>query len=107
MAEADEVKLLADAKKLAMPERCAHTNWKVRNTAYEEIRDACKQVYDENDPCLAEYGELCFILLLMISAPLVPHNYQLASIKELASDDLQYTKRHHIFSPCIKRHTVL
>lgn len=72
MAEADEVKLLADAKKLAMPERCAHTNWKVRNTAYEEVRDACKQVYDENDPCLAEYGEL--ILLLMISVPLSPDN---------------------------------
>jgi cytoskeleton-associated protein 5 len=55
MADA-EVKLLADAKKLALPDRVAHTNWKARSAAYEDISAACSGIYDDADPRLAEYG---------------------------------------------------
>ena len=52
----DEVKVLADAKKLPMPERVAHANWKARNAAYSDIGVACQRVYEDSDPCLNEYG---------------------------------------------------
>ncbi|GAX77872.1 hypothetical protein CEUSTIGMA_g5314.t1 [Chlamydomonas eustigma] len=54
----DEVKLLADAKILPMTERVAHSNWKVRNSAYEDIKLACQRVFSDSDPCLVEYGGL-------------------------------------------------
>ena len=53
----DEVKVLADAKKLPMPERVAHANWKARSAAYDDIKQACSRVYEDSDPCLNEYGE--------------------------------------------------
>jgi cytoskeleton-associated protein 5 len=52
----DEVRLLAEAKKLPMSERVTHTNWKARNAAYEDIKQACQRVYEDTDPCLSEYG---------------------------------------------------
>lgn len=56
MSGEDEVKLLADAKKLHISDRVAHTNWKVRSAAYEDIIKACDGIYDESDPLLNEYG---------------------------------------------------
>lgn len=58
----DENKILADAKKLAMPERIAHANWKVRSAAYDDIKQTCSGVYDEADPVLSEYGKMKFTL---------------------------------------------
>lgn len=55
----DEVRLLAEAKKLPMVDRVAHANWKARNAAYEDIKLACQRVYEDTDPCLAEYGAHC------------------------------------------------
>lgn len=55
----DEVRLLAEAKKLPMVDRVAHANWKARNAAYEDIKLACQRVYEDTDPCLAEYGARC------------------------------------------------
>ncbi len=55
MAE-DEVRVLADAKKMDMADRVAHSNWKARNAAYEDIKSSCSRVYEDSDPCLAEYG---------------------------------------------------
>ena len=58
MAEStDDVRLLADAKKLPMADRVGHASWKVRSAAYEDMAKACSQVWDEADPCLQEYGE--------------------------------------------------
>jgi hypothetical protein len=54
----DEVKLLADAKNLPIVERVSHSNWKARNTAYEDMKVACQRVFSDSDPCLYEYGEL-------------------------------------------------
>ena len=56
----DEVKILADAKKMPMAERVAHANWKARNAAYEDIKLACQRVYEESDPILTEYGRIHF-----------------------------------------------
>lgn len=55
MSEANDAQVLAEAKKLAMADRVAHANWKVRSAAYEDIRDTCSKVYDEADKCLTEY----------------------------------------------------
>ncbi len=54
---ADEATALAEAKKLPFADRIAHANWKVRSAAFDEINVACNGVYDENDPCLQEFGE--------------------------------------------------
>lgn len=53
----DEKRLLAEAAKMPMEDRVAHTSWKVRVAAYTDIQEACKSVYEESDPCLAQYGE--------------------------------------------------
>lgn len=53
---ADEEKLLADAAKLSVEERCVHTSWKVRSAAYEHIKAACEKVFDSSDPVLSEFG---------------------------------------------------
>ena len=58
----DEVKILADAKKMPMAERVAHANWKARNAAYEDIKLACQRVYEDSDPILTEYGRIYFML---------------------------------------------
>jgi cytoskeleton-associated protein 5 len=52
-----EVQVLAEAKKLPMPERVLHKNWKARSAAYEDITETCSQVYDEADKCLVELGK--------------------------------------------------
>jgi cytoskeleton-associated protein 5 len=52
----DEVKLLADAKKLPLADRVAHSNWKARSAVYEDIAAGCKAIFDDSDPKLAEYG---------------------------------------------------
>eukprot|EP00775_Hariotina_reticulata_P007310 gene7310-7523_t len=51
----DEEKLLADAAKLSVEERCVHTSWKVRSAAYEHIKAACEKVFDSSDPVLSEF----------------------------------------------------
>ena len=53
----DEQKQLDDAKKLPIIERVKHANWKVRSAAFEDIRDKCDKVFDEDDPVLDEYGQ--------------------------------------------------
>lgn len=57
MADA-EVKLLADAKKLPLADRVAHTNWKARSAAYEDIKTGLSKVYEDSDPLLSECGGL-------------------------------------------------
>eukprot|EP00983_Pelagomonas_calceolata_P131443 1161776-Pelagomonas_calceolata.AAC.11 len=52
----DEATAIAEAKKLPWPDRIAHPNWKVRSAAFDDINVACNGVYDENDPCLQEFG---------------------------------------------------
>lgn len=61
----DEVKVLADAKKLPMPERVAHANWKARSAAYDDIKQACSRVYEDSDPCLNEFGERSLVFLCL------------------------------------------
>jgi cytoskeleton-associated protein 5 len=53
---ADEATAIQEAKKLPWVDRLAHTNWKVRSAAFDDINVACNGVYDENDPCLHEFG---------------------------------------------------
>jgi cytoskeleton-associated protein 5 len=54
---ADEATILAEAAKLPIDERAAHSNWKVRSAAYEYIKTKCSSVFDPSDPCLADFGE--------------------------------------------------
>lgn len=53
---AEEGVLLAEAAKLSIDERVAHSNWKVRSAAYEYIKSACNSVFDQSNPCLADFG---------------------------------------------------
>lgn len=48
---------MAEAAKLPLDERVAHSNWKVRIAAYEAIKAGCTSVFDPEDPVLGEYGE--------------------------------------------------
>ena len=52
----EEVKVLADAKKLSMAERVAHAHWKARNAAYIDMQNNIERSFDISDPCLNEYG---------------------------------------------------
>lgn len=52
----EEVKLLADAKKLSMTERVSHAQWKARNQAYIDMQTNIERSFNSDDPCLAEYG---------------------------------------------------
>lgn len=56
MADDKDVRELADAKKLPLPDRIAHTNWKARVAAYDDISVACREIYDDADPKLSEFG---------------------------------------------------
>lgn len=56
MADQDEEKVLADARKLPFSERVASKNWKVRSEAYENIASACKRALSETDACFDEFG---------------------------------------------------
>jgi alpha-N-acetylglucosamine transferase len=56
MADNDEQKVLADARKLPYSERVAHKNWKVRSEAYESIASTCSRAFSENDECFYEFG---------------------------------------------------
>ncbi|PNH12606.1 Protein MOR1 [Tetrabaena socialis] len=58
MSDDKDVRELTEAKKLPLADRIAHTNWKARVAAYEDICVACKEIYDESDPRLAEYAPL-------------------------------------------------
>ncbi|KAG2491479.1 hypothetical protein HYH03_010264 [Edaphochlamys debaryana] len=58
MADDKDVRELAEAKKLPLVDRIAHTNWKARVAAYEDISVACKEIYDDADPRLSEYAPL-------------------------------------------------
>lgn len=49
--------MLADAAKLPLDERVAHSNWKARSAAYEAVKAGCSSVFDSEDPVLLEYGE--------------------------------------------------
>jgi cytoskeleton-associated protein 5 len=53
---ADEAAVLAEAAKLPIEERAAHSNWKVRSAAYEFIKLKCSSVFDPSDHCLSEFG---------------------------------------------------
>ncbi|WIA20537.1 hypothetical protein OEZ85_004931 [Tetradesmus obliquus] len=55
---ADEATVLAEAAKLPLEERAAHSNWKVRSAAYEFIKSKCSSVFDDSDPCLAEFADV-------------------------------------------------
>ncbi|KAJ9516595.1 hypothetical protein QJQ45_015220 [Haematococcus lacustris] len=54
----EEAQVLRESKKWAWPDRVAHSNWKVRSSAYDDIRAACTAVYEETDPCLTEFAGL-------------------------------------------------
>eukprot|EP00198_Chlamydomonas_reinhardtii_P006227 XP_001695563.1 microtubule associated protein [Chlamydomonas reinhardtii] len=58
MADDKDVRELADAKKLPLPDRIAHTNWKARVAAYDDISVACREIYDDADPKLSEFAPL-------------------------------------------------
>ncbi len=60
MADEKDMRELAEAKKLPLPDRIAHTNWKVRSAAYEDVTQACNEIYDDADPRLNEYGVQLF-----------------------------------------------
>jgi hypothetical protein len=62
---AEEAAVLAEAAKLPIDERVAHSNWKVRSAAYEFIKSKCGSVFDPSDPCLAEFGE-CVVRCLRV-----------------------------------------
>lgn len=57
----EEAQALADAAKLPLDERVAHSNWKARSAAYEAIKAGCNSVFDSEDPILLEYGERNFL----------------------------------------------
>jgi cytoskeleton-associated protein 5 len=56
MADKSEAEILAEALKLPLDERVAHSNWKVRVAAYEAIKAGCNNVFDPSDPVLGQYG---------------------------------------------------
>lgn len=56
MAE-EEATLLAEAAKLPLAERAAHSLWKARVAAYEEVAAVCQRVFSSDDPQLEKFGE--------------------------------------------------
>ncbi|GIL58886.1 hypothetical protein Vafri_13702 [Volvox africanus] len=58
MSDDKDVRELAEAKKLPLPERIAHSNWKARVAAYEDISASCREIYDDADPRLSEFAPL-------------------------------------------------
>lgn len=64
MSDDKDVRELAEAKKLPLPERVAHSNWKARVAAYEDISAACREIYDDADPRLSEFGASIVLILL-------------------------------------------
>ncbi|EFJ44246.1 microtubule organizing protein mora [Volvox carteri f. nagariensis] len=58
MSDDKDVRELAEAKKLPLPDRIAHSNWKARVAAYEDISAACREIYDDADPRLSEFAPL-------------------------------------------------
>lgn len=65
MADQDEEKILADARKLSFSERVAHKSWKARSEAYDSIASACERALSEADDCFAEYGKPVVSSLLL------------------------------------------
>jgi hypothetical protein len=53
----EENKILEDAKKLPLAERVTHGNWKARSAAFEDIKKACDQLFNDGDAVLDQYGE--------------------------------------------------
>lgn len=53
----DDSKVLAEALKLPLAERAAHSNWKVRAEAYDDVKATCARILDASDPWLAGCGK--------------------------------------------------
>ncbi|KAG1659479.1 hypothetical protein FOA52_005506 [Chlamydomonas sp. UWO 241] len=54
---ADESKILADALKLPLRERCEHASWKARQAAYDDVRARCEKG-GVDDTRLAEFASI-------------------------------------------------
>lgn len=52
-----EVKLLQDSKKWPLADRVAHASWKIRSSAYDDMKAGLAKVYEETDPYLSECCE--------------------------------------------------
>ena len=94
----DEVKILADAKKMPMAERVAHANWKARNAAYEDIKLACQRVYEDSDPILTEYGRIFFMLPLCFFMRRIHPFLQGACSPRLSATAMQLPKTRHLIA---------
>jgi hypothetical protein len=55
-AEAEEAALVAQASKLPLAEQAAHSNWKIRAHAYDEVKKKAGQVFSSEDPFLDTAG---------------------------------------------------
>lgn len=53
---AEEQEILKQTAHLPIADRAAHTNWRVRQAAYESVSDGCGKVFDSADPVLQDYG---------------------------------------------------
>lgn len=53
---ADEVQVLADAKKLPLDEQLAHSSWKVRAQALETIKERVGRAFSTEDQIFPEAG---------------------------------------------------
>ena len=52
----DEQKILSDARRLTLPERVQHKNWKARSEAWDDIRGQCDRAFSSSDPILNDAG---------------------------------------------------
>lgn len=53
----EENEILAEAAKLPLGERAAHSHWKARAAAYEDVKTACERMFSSDDPQLDKFGE--------------------------------------------------
>lgn len=54
----DEQKILLEARRLPLPDRVGHKNWRVRSEAWEDVRARCERAFSSSDPILDEAGEM-------------------------------------------------
>lgn len=52
----EEAKVLAEARGLPLDERVAHSAWRARSEAYDEVKAKCDRVLEEGDASLSELG---------------------------------------------------
>lgn len=57
-AQADDGALIAEASKLPLAEQVAHSNWKIRAHAYDEVKRKAAQVFSSDDAFLEKTGTL-------------------------------------------------